>query len=476
MATAVSTKPMAHPGKIKRPPPPTFVQSGASGSRPAQTSPSSGSASANWTGSFKQFGNFSASGTAVNGASGRLVARVNGDPSQRTQDPSSRLQRPSTRRHAMGNGSADGRHTKKLVEPYVKTTSYILKKFAKFPPSLTMHLHPTHFRFDKQDGSFPYNSEMKVVIEHLKDGTVPHDMMEELIMGNVRFYDGCLIVQVIDHRSPSAEPTPVTKASTGQKLTPFSIHNYNEHMTPSSYVPYPKQNQATASSQPITGDQPPQAAKSPDSTEAPDTNKSKGKQPPAGEVTNAVTTGPKVFTTVLHPTPRSLQAELTLLSTIPDTRAQQRRQSQGFSTSRTSTSTSLTQPSTPLSAVAPPLERGHPAKRQKMLVEPYELPEVESKLILATAPPLYLDPVDSLEASQNLLKLLESPLHCHKPPSPKTRRRTVAELAADEALAAAEERFMLIMDERLEPAISGAANAAKSAVADGDGGAVPFEP
>lgn len=29
-----------------------------------------------------------------------------------------------------------------------------------------------------------------MVIEHLKDGTVPHDMMEELIMGNVRFYEG----------------------------------------------------------------------------------------------------------------------------------------------------------------------------------------------------------------------------------------------------------------------------------------------
>lgn len=72
----------------------------------------------------------------------------------------------------------------------VKTTSYILKKFSKCPPSLIVHLHPTHFRFEQQDGSFPYNSEMKVIIEHIRAGTVPHDMMEELLRANVRFYEG----------------------------------------------------------------------------------------------------------------------------------------------------------------------------------------------------------------------------------------------------------------------------------------------
>ena len=75
----------------------------------------------------------------------------------------------------------------------MKTTQHILKKYAKHPPSLIVHLHPTHFRFEQQDGSFPYNSEMKVVIEHIRAGTVPHDMMEELLRANVRFYEGILI-------------------------------------------------------------------------------------------------------------------------------------------------------------------------------------------------------------------------------------------------------------------------------------------
>lgn len=72
----------------------------------------------------------------------------------------------------------------------VKTTPHILRKYGKCPPSLVLHLHPTHFRFEQQDGSFPYNSEMKVIIEHIRAETVPHDMIEELLRANVRFYEG----------------------------------------------------------------------------------------------------------------------------------------------------------------------------------------------------------------------------------------------------------------------------------------------
>lgn len=80
--------------------------------------------------------------------------------------------------------------TSLFVAIAVKTTQYILKKYANCPPSLIVHLHPTHFRFEQQDGSFPYNSEMKVVIEHIREGTVPHDLIEELLRSGVRFYEG----------------------------------------------------------------------------------------------------------------------------------------------------------------------------------------------------------------------------------------------------------------------------------------------
>jgi transcription factor SPT20 len=72
----------------------------------------------------------------------------------------------------------------------VQTTGEILRKFRGHPPSLVLHLHPTHFRFDRQDGSFGYNSPMKIILEHIRAGTVPHDMLEELHTSNVKFYDG----------------------------------------------------------------------------------------------------------------------------------------------------------------------------------------------------------------------------------------------------------------------------------------------
>ena len=239
---------------------------------------------------------------------------------------------------------------------------------------------------------------------------------------------------------------------------PFSLHNYNSHITPSPYAPFPKQVQNQSKSNPVTNgagkDKPSDAPQSGNANQA-QSDKDKGKSSVNGNGADK----PKVFTTVLHPTPLSVQAEITLYALTPDPRAPKKpRPSQANGSSSASSSSD------------------RPAKRQKMMVEPDEVPEFEAQLIRATAPPLYLEPVDSREACQKLLDMLQSPLHCNKPPSPKVRRRTVAELAADEAAAAEEERFMLIMDERLELAASGTTNAPKSAAVDDEGGAAPFEP
>ncbi|GAD97677.1 hypothetical protein ANI_1_2982014 [Paecilomyces variotii No. 5] len=464
MATAVS-KPASQPPKMKRPPP--FVQTGVNGVKPSQPSASPSSASKRLPGAGQPLSSSSAGGSAVNGTNNRPIQRPKKEM-PKPNEPASRLQRPSTRTSV---AEADRRISKKFPEPYVKTTSYILKKYSKCPPSLIIHLHPTHFRFDQQDGSFPYNSEMKVIIEHIRAGTVPHDMLEELLRAGVRFYEGCLIVRVVDHKSVSAQKSKASVTSTDENNSPFSIHNYNQHVTPSAYVPYPKQNQ-TIPEKPdgrSSG-----ASGSGTDTKTTDDSAASGKQSESNDKTpeKQPSQKPRVFTTVLHPTPRSLYAELTLLSTTPDPRAVNKKPAAPNGASRTP-STSGPQPSS-ISTNA--TDRGPPAKRQKMLVEPHELHECESKLVRALAPPLFLDPVDSLEATRDLLRFLESPLHRDSPPSPKTRKRTVAELAADEALAAEEERFMLIMDERLEPTVSAATGAAKTAAVDDAGGVAPFEP
>ncbi|KAL4891621.1 Spt20 family-domain-containing protein [Aspergillus ambiguus] len=461
MATAIS-QPTSHPPKMKRPPPP-FVQTGVNGVKAQQSSSSPQSASKRLPGASQAASSSSTTGSVPNGVNGTADAK---GPLNRRRDapkpgdPAARLQKLHSRSASM---DIDHRSSRQCAEPYVKTTNYILKKFSKCRPSLVLHLHPTHFRFEQQDGSFPYNSDMKVIIEHIRAGTVPHDMMEELLRTNVRFYEGCLIVRVVDHKSVSAQARKTTAHSSNENNTPFSIHNYNEHITPSAYVPYPKQNQLTSEKDDANtspGNQEEAQVNGADSAGSQNLGESGSSQP------KEAPPKPRVFTTVLHPTPRSLQAELTLLATTPA------RASPNSTSSAQGTSMA---PPSPGGSTAQP-ERGHVAKKQKMMVEPQDLIECESKLTRALAPPLFLDPVDNFDAAQDLLRHMESPLHMDAPPSPKRRKRTVAELAADEALAAEEERFMLIMDERLEPNGPGGAGGPKSGAVDDTGGGAPFEP
>ena len=93
---------------------------------------------------------------------------------------------------AMDKGGADFANgaIAERTNHLVKSTSYILKKYKKVAPSVILHLHPTHFRFDQQDGSFSYNSSMRFLLEHLKAETVPHDMIDELLLSGVKFYEG----------------------------------------------------------------------------------------------------------------------------------------------------------------------------------------------------------------------------------------------------------------------------------------------
>ena len=92
--------------------------------------------------------------------------------------------------NGIGGLVGDDGAPKRLSEPYVRDTNHILLKFSGRPPSLIVHLHPTHFRFDQQDGSFGYDSPMKAFLHHLRQQTIPHDFLEELLENQVPFYDG----------------------------------------------------------------------------------------------------------------------------------------------------------------------------------------------------------------------------------------------------------------------------------------------
>ena len=92
-----------------------------------------------------------------------------------------------------------------------------------------------------------------------------------------------------------------------------------------------------------------------------------------------------------------------------------------------------------------------------MCIEENDWYSFHADLLVATEPPLYLEPVDNPQDAGRLLDLLSDPRYQELPPSPKTRKKTTAEVAADDAQRQETERRMLIIDERIKPAGTGAA-------------------
>ncbi|MCJ1467902.1 Transcription factor spt20, partial [Pseudocyphellaria aurata] len=458
MATALATKPAPLHQKMKRPPPP--VQTSVNGVRSSHSSPSPSISSKRPSG-FKHPPN----ATAINGANGNVNGGVQRSSNRRrdSQKPGDTQGRPiKVNKNGQVEGIFDRKNQKKKPEPYIKDTAFILKKYRNAAPSLILHIHATQFRFEQQDGSFSYNSPMRSILEHIKLSTVPHDLLEEFAAAGVKFYEGCLIVQIQDHRSTS-NSSASTNVPVADKHVPFSIHNHNDYLIPSPYVPYPQPKPSEGKGK-ETNNVSAAGGSSIEAAKKGDVHESAEAQAPKE---------PKIFTTVLFSTPLSLNEEVLIYANTPDPRPNSRKQSQS-SLSRTPASATLPQPPTPLSAMPPtPSTAGPLAKRQKMLIGEKDIADFESKAIASTAAPLFLEPATSFEHAQTILERLSDPLHQGDPPPPKARKRTVAELAADEALAASEQRFMLIMDERLAPSIS--ATAGKSASSDTEAGAL-FEP
>ncbi|KAH6885753.1 Spt20 family-domain-containing protein [Thelonectria olida] len=394
----------------------------------------------------------SASERAITASTVRPVNRVRRDTSSQI------LGRNSRNSAGLRSASlaADMTRHSNQPPPYVVTDSYILKKHAGFPPSLIVHMHPTHFRFDSQDGMFPYKSPMRVFLEHLRSHTVPHDLIPYFIEGGVQFYDGCLIVQVHDHKSVSQTKSVAKPTSTTTNTVASSIHNYNQCLTPSPYVPYPKESLSSGDGTPKAGeDSKERKVEEKENLPTSASDGQKGKSP----------TKPKIFTVVLHPTPESLQMDLNIKTSTP-------RGAHDMGIIPPPTPISMVPPTPTATSMPPPAKR---QKREKTELDGGNVREAEGQILLATNAPLMLEPTKNVEETIALLEVMSHPKHSEAPPQPKTRKRTVAEMAADEAAAAEQERYMLVSDERLSSNVTGAQT---SSAADGDAqtGAATFEP
>ena len=282
-----------------------------------------------------------------------------------------------------------------------------------------------------------------------------------------------MIVQVVDHKSVAPAQESIRSSSTSTKTIPFSVHNHNPCLTPSPWVPYPTDDGLPGKGKGASEDDAEEAGKSKVFEQKDKENMPAPAFPADGRPKSlAHPKKPRTFTIVLHPTPVSDHADFVCkAANSRSANTSDLRHDTGGQMSATVPSTPSTAiPQTPQTSMAPPAKR---VKKYKMDVDSNNIHAVASQLLMATTAPLILDPVSSVSEAAALLDSLSHPMHAGEPPSPKSRKRTVAEMAADEEFAAAQERYMLIFDEKNAAAAQGGANAA-----DGDGqvGGASFEP
>ncbi|KAF3926992.1 hypothetical protein ABW20_dc0109462 [Dactylellina cionopaga] len=248
---------------------------------------------------------------------------------------------------------------------------------------------------------------------------------------------GRLIVHIHDHRTTAKDADGASVKPKNNHL--FSLNRWNEHLTPSPFVPYPVQKSAEVKEEPITNGE----------TKPMDIDTSSSKLPEDNSK--------RVFKTVLHPTPASLHAEICLLAITPAVPPKGRHNSV------------VQTPATPASAHPLTVSTAPPPKPLPTILNDKTALTFEADYLLTTGPSLVLTPAESPEHASAILEALAHPLHSRPVPPKKTRKRTVKEMAVDEAKAAEEERLMLIMDERHQASAIGATD-------DGPVGSGGFEP
>jgi transcription factor SPT20 len=332
----------------------------------------------------------------------------------------------------------------------VYTQEAILARHRGKLPSMRIYLHPNFFRINDSQETLNYASPMRELLVALRAKQIPHNMLEELYANGTPFYDGCLIVEIHNYRDATAKPKDSANGAADGSKTTFSIHNNNNFITPSPYgshpstKPDPKTNGTTGQAK-EAGDK-----EDKETMPAPGTNGVSQKQPASG---------PKITTVVLFPSPQSQLSDLSILATTPATDAAtlKRMQAAGRGAGM---------PPTPLTAVppTPTFSAGPSPKRQKMMVDDGNVHEFEAELLNATCPKLYLEPTKSFAESIALMDALTHPMNRNPPPERKTRKRTTAELAADEADAQNLQSYMLAGDEQQATLSTTAAGDSEGAV------------
>ncbi|KAF7309430.1 hypothetical protein MIND_00313800 [Mycena indigotica] len=75
----------------------------------------------------------------------------------------------------------------------------LLEKHASHPPSFAVHLHPEHWMLNNVS-KFSYSTPISSLLDDIRAHRIPVDFLDIFDAARVPFYEGCMIVELLDYR------------------------------------------------------------------------------------------------------------------------------------------------------------------------------------------------------------------------------------------------------------------------------------
>ncbi|KAF7770675.1 hypothetical protein Agabi119p4_6649 [Agaricus bisporus var. burnettii] len=98
----------------------------------------------------------------------------------------------------------------------------LLTRTSNDPPSFTVHLHQEHWVLNN-GSKFLYHNQTACILDDIRANRIPVDFLDLFDSAKVPFYDGCMIVELLDYRPQrNKEPTPEKPDRTRVVLHPNS--------------------------------------------------------------------------------------------------------------------------------------------------------------------------------------------------------------------------------------------------------------
>ncbi|KAF8911231.1 Spt20 family-domain-containing protein [Mucidula mucida] len=84
----------------------------------------------------------------------------------------------------------------------------LLAKNESHPPSFSVHLHPEHWTLN-HGPKFLYNNHVASLLDDIRNHQIPVDFLDTFESARVPFYEGCMIVEILDYRPGKPTDAPL---------------------------------------------------------------------------------------------------------------------------------------------------------------------------------------------------------------------------------------------------------------------------